>query len=101
MCRSRRGVACCRPGSSAARRAKILCLQGFPGRVLAEGVRSILVMASGSRDLGTSVLDVGACDRIGSRIEARERRRSVEHAEQLTDLLALRRVHEAAGMGSA
>ena len=58
-------------------------------------------MAEGARDLRTSVLDVGACDRIGARVEARERRRSVEHAEQLTDLLALRRVHEAAGMGSA
>jgi len=58
-------------------------------------------MAAGPRVVEKSVLDVGACDRIGERIEAREQRRSVEHAEQLTDLLALHRVHRDANMGSA
>lgn len=48
-----------------------------------------------------ALLDVGACDRIGGRIEAREQRRSVEHAHQLTDLLELQKVHEAADMGAA
>ena len=41
--------------------------------------------------LGTSLLDVGELDRIGARIEARERDRSVQHAEQLIDALALHR----------
>lgn len=56
-------------------------------------------MSSGQRVLGTSVLDVGALDRIGARIEAREQERSVQYGEQLRDALALHRVYEAAGMG--
>ena len=49
--------------------------------------------------LATSLLDVGELDRIGERIEARERDRSVQHAEQLVDALALNRTLSAAGMG--
>ncbi|MDT7572892.1 MAG: hypothetical protein QOE05_3066 [Actinomycetota bacterium] len=44
------------------------------------------------------MLDVGELDRIGDRIEARERDRSVQHAEQLIDALALDRTLGAAGM---
>src|SRR3954447_22292858 len=55
-------------------------------------------MPAGQGVLATSLLDVAALDRIGDRIEARERDRSVQHAEQLTDALALYRTLKAAGM---
>ena len=44
------------------------------------------------------MLDVGALDRLGGRMEARERDRSVQHAEQLIDGLAVQRTLKAAGM---
>lgn len=55
-------------------------------------------MAIGQGVLSASVLDVAELDRLGGRIEDRERRRSTEHAEQLVDVLAIHRVHGAAGM---
>ena len=55
-------------------------------------------MPAGQGVLATSMLDVAELDRIGERIEARERDRSVQHAEQLADALALHRTLAAAGM---
>ncbi|MDT7572011.1 MAG: hypothetical protein QOE05_2185 [Actinomycetota bacterium] len=55
-------------------------------------------MPAGQGVLATSLLDVGELDGIGDRIEARERDRSVQHAEQLIDALALDRTLAAAGM---
>jgi hypothetical protein len=55
-------------------------------------------MPIGQGVLATSILDVDALNRVEARIEARERRRSVEHAEQLVDALALHRTLKAAGM---
>ncbi|MDT7539775.1 MAG: hypothetical protein QOI82_3360 [Actinomycetota bacterium] len=45
------------------------------------------------------MLDVGELDRIGDRIETRERQRSIDQAEQLADALALHRTLDVAGMG--
>src|SRR3954447_11215366 len=56
-------------------------------------------MAVGQGSLTSSVLDVGEARRLSDRLERRERARSVQHAEQLTDLLALHRVYDSAGMG--
>lgn len=58
----------------------------------------MLHMATGSERDATSVLDVGELDRVFGRIEERERRRSVEHAAQLTDLITLDRITRDAGM---
>ena len=55
-------------------------------------------MPAGQGVLATSILDVAELDRIGDRMEARERDRSVHHAEQLTDALAVHRTLKAAGM---
>lgn len=55
-------------------------------------------MPAGQGVLATSILDVGELDRIGDRIEARERHRSIDHAEQLADAMALHRTLKAAGM---
>lgn len=54
-------------------------------------------MAIGQGVLGEA--DVAAADALTARIEARETARSVNHAEQLVDLLALSRVWADAGMG--
>jgi hypothetical protein len=56
-------------------------------------------MPAGQGVLATSTLDVGELDRIGDRIETRERQRSIDHAAQLTDALALERTLADAGMG--
>lgn len=55
-------------------------------------------MPAGQGVLTSSLLDVGELDRIGGRIEARERDRSIHHAEQLADALALHRTLAAAAM---
>jgi hypothetical protein len=55
-------------------------------------------MAIGQGVLGEAVLDVAAVDRLTGRLEAREIARSVQHAEQLADVLALSRVWADAGM---
>src|SRR5438128_10716184 len=55
-------------------------------------------MAVGQGSLASKVLDVGEVRRLSDRLEQRERDRSVAHAEQLVDLLALHRVYENAGM---
>jgi hypothetical protein len=55
-------------------------------------------MPAGQGVLATSLLDVGELDRLGERMEVRERRRSTEHAEQLVDALAVHRTLKAAGM---
>jgi hypothetical protein len=55
-------------------------------------------MAIGQGVLGEAVLDVAAVDELTSRLTAREAARSIEHAEQLADVLALSRVWAAAGM---
>src|SRR5215212_3988928 len=55
-------------------------------------------MATGQGVLATSVLDVDELNRIESRLETRERRRSTDHAEQLLDALALHRTLKAGGM---
>jgi hypothetical protein len=56
-------------------------------------------MAIGQGVLGEAVLDVAAVELLTARIEARETARSVQHAEQLADILALSRVWAEAGMG--
>jgi hypothetical protein len=58
-------------------------------------------MSIGQGVLGASSLDVAALDPLGNRIADRERRRAVEHASQLTDILELHRVYGAAGMALA
>jgi hypothetical protein len=55
-------------------------------------------MPAGQGVLAASTLDVGELDRIGDRMETRERERSLQHAEQLTDALAVHRTLKAAGM---
>lgn len=55
-------------------------------------------MAVGQGVLGEAVLDVAAVDRLTQSLEARECARSVQHAEQLVDVLALWRVWSEAGM---
>ncbi|MBK5307396.1 MAG: hypothetical protein JJD92_11975 [Frankiaceae bacterium] len=55
-------------------------------------------MPAGQGVLATSILGVGELDRIGDRMEARERDRSVHHAEQLADALAVHRTLKVAGM---
>src|SRR3954452_9725055 len=55
-------------------------------------------MAVGQAVLPSAVLDVAEVVRLSDRLEGRERDRSVSHAEQLLDLLALDRVYARAGM---
>jgi hypothetical protein len=55
-------------------------------------------MPAGQGVLSTSILDVGELDRIGDRMEVRERAPSAQHAEQLTDALAVSRTLTSAGM---
>jgi hypothetical protein len=55
-------------------------------------------MAVGQGVLGAEALDVAGIDAVAARIEARELRRSVDHGEQLTDVLALHRTYSRADM---
>jgi hypothetical protein len=55
-------------------------------------------MAVGQGVLGAEALDVAGLDAVAARIEARELRRSVDHGEQLRDVLALHRTYSRAEM---
>src|SRR4051812_1875425 len=55
-------------------------------------------MAVGQAVLPSATLDVAEVDRLSDQLQGRERDRSVRHADQLIDLLALDRVYARAGM---
>src|SRR5687768_6780682 len=55
-------------------------------------------MANGQAVLPSALLDVAEVDRLTDRLERREVARHLEHAEQLTDALALDAVYADAGM---
>src|SRR3954453_7417348 len=55
-------------------------------------------MAVGQAVLPSATLDVAEVDRLSDQLAGRERDRSVRHADQLVDLLALDRVYVRAGM---
>jgi hypothetical protein len=55
-------------------------------------------MAIGQGVLGGEALDVAELRRLGDAMETREQRRAADHAAQLADALAVRRVYAAAGM---
>src|SRR3954468_2976143 len=55
-------------------------------------------MAVGQAVLPSAMLDVAEVDRLSDQLAGRERDRSVRHADQLVDLLALDRVYARAGM---
>jgi hypothetical protein len=75
-----------------------LSTNGFRAVFLSEVAARFARMAVGQAVLAPAVLDVAAVRRIEERVEDRERSRAVQHAEQLTDLLALERVYDDAGM---